>query len=155
MRPAIRLYWEKLSIVLPCFLGSARRATGELDVSDQLVELRFECQVAFHRGCAEDLAATRCLADPHPHATVWEEEDQEESDYQQRRAHPDEVDSRVMGHDQAGELASALEGVGHAGDRGRLALVHDLGRDGICGPLLVDLQLHLTPLDVWGWVCGS
>src|SRR5450631_2036141 len=106
MRPAIRAYWDKLSIVLPCFLGSAGRGTGELDVSDQLVELWFECQVTLHGGSAEDLAAARRLADPHPDAAVREEEDQEEPDHQQSRADPDEVHTGVMGHDQAGELAS-------------------------------------------------
>src|SRR5450631_252155 len=135
MRPAIRLYWDKLSIVLPCFLGGARRGTGELDVGDHLVEHRFEGQVTLHRGSAEDLAADRCLAYPHPYATVREEEDQQESDHQQDRAHPDEVHSRVMGHDQPSERLSALEGVAQAGNRRRLALVYDLGRNGICLPV--------------------
>src|SRR5674476_788090 len=147
MRPAIRAYWDKLSIVSSYLLGRARRGARELDVSDQLVELRFERQVALHGGGAEDLAAGRCLSDAHPHATVREEEDEEESDHQQRRPHPDEVHSRVMRHDQPGELLSSLEGVSQSGNRCRLALVHDLGCNGIGLPVLVDLQLHLTRLD--------
>src|ERR1019366_7620453 len=144
MRPAMRAYWDKLSIVLPhfavpYFLGIARRrGVGELDVGDQLVELWFEGEVALHGGCAEDLAAARCLADPHPDAAVWEEEDEDEADHQQGRAHPDEVHSRVMGHDQAGELAGALEGVVQTGDGRRLALVHDLGTERVFLSGLVD-----------------
>src|ERR1035437_3832419 len=116
MRPAIRLYWDKLSIVLPCSLGGARRRAGELDVGDQLVELWFEGDVTLHGRSAQDLAAARGLADADPDATVWEEEDQEESDHQECGTNPDEVDARVLGHDQPGELTGAFEGVGDAGD---------------------------------------
>src|SRR5450759_1356497 len=155
MMLAIRPYWDKLSIVLPYLLGGARRGTGELDVRDQLVELWFERDVTLHRGSAEDLAAAGCLADPDPNATVREEEDEEEPEHQQCRADPDEVRSGVVGHDQPGERTGALEGVGHAGDRRRLALVHDLGRDGVVLPVLVDLQLHLTRFDVRVWLAGG
>src|SRR5665811_1953554 len=125
MRLAIRLYWEYLSIALPYFLGGARRGAGELYVGDELVELRFERHVTLHGRSAQDLAAARCLADPNPHATVREEEDHIESEHEQRRAHPDQGCSGVVGHDQAGVLAGAFEGVVQAGDRRRLALVHD------------------------------
>src|SRR5665811_1902318 len=116
----IGLMVEELSIVLPYFLGAGRRCTGELDVGHQLVKLRFEGDVTLHGRSAEDLAAASRLADAYPDATVREEEDQEQSDHQQRRAHPDEVGTRVVGHDQAGELAGALEGVAQAGDCRRL-----------------------------------
>src|SRR5450756_2117020 len=104
MRLAIRLYWEYLSIVLPYFLGGARRGTGELYVGHELVELWLEGHVTLHGGSAEDLGAARCLADPYPHATVREEEDEEESEHEQRRANPDEGCSGVARHDQAGVL---------------------------------------------------
>src|SRR5665811_121644 len=109
MRLAIRLYCEYLSIVLPYFLGGARRGTGELYVGNKLVELWLECHVTLHGGSAEDLAAARGLADPHPHATVREEEHEEETEHEQRRANPDPHRSRVAGNAQPGELASALE----------------------------------------------
>src|SRR5665648_452048 len=124
-RLATRLYVDNCiasvgsSIVLPYSLGGARRGAGELDVGDQLVELWLERHITLHGGGAADLAAPGCLAGPHPHATVREEEDEEEPEHQQHRAHPDEVRSGVIGHDQAGERTSALEGVGHAGDRRR------------------------------------
>src|SRR5680860_696808 len=148
MRLAIRLYWEYLSIVLPCLLGGARRGTGKLDVGHYLVELRFERHVTLHGGSAEDLAAARCPADPHPHPTVREEEDHEETEHEQRRADPGEYRSRVAGRRQPGVLAGAFEGVAQTGDRRRLALVHDLGRDGRVLPVLVDLELDLSRLDV-------
>src|SRR5665647_1206375 len=148
MRLAIRLYCEYLSIVLPYFLGGARRGTGELYVGNKLVELWFEGQVTLHGGSAEDLGAARGLADPHPDASVREEEHEEEPEHEQRRANPAPHRSRVAGHDQPGELAGALEGVGHSGDRRRLALVDDLGGDRSIRPVLVDLKLDLPRLDV-------
>src|SRR5450756_576481 len=155
MRLAIRLYWEYLSIVLPYFLGGARRGTGELYVGHELVELPFERHVTLHGGSTEDLGAARCLADPYPHATVREEEDEEESEHEQRRANPYPHRSRVVGHDQAGVLTGALEGVGHAGDRRRLALVNDLGGDRSIRPVLVDLKLDLPGLDVRVGLAGG
>src|SRR5450759_530414 len=155
MRPAIRLYWEYLSIVLPYFWGGARRGTGALDVGDQLVELRLERHVTLQGGSAEDLAAAGCLADPHPHATVREEEHEDEPDHQQRGANPDEGCSGVARHDQPGELTGAFEGVAQAGDRRRLALVHDLGRDGVFLSVLVNLELQLPCLDVRVCLAGG
>src|SRR5665811_1195799 len=105
MRLAIRLYCEYLSIVLPCFSGSTSRGTCKLDVGHYLVELRFERHVTLHGGSAEDLTATRCLADPHPHPTVREEEDHEETEHEQRRPNPDEDRARVAGNAQPGVLA--------------------------------------------------
>src|SRR5450756_2317207 len=121
MRLAIRLYWEYLSIVLPCFFSGTRRGAGKLDIGDYPVELPFERHVTLHGGSTEDLGAARCLADPYPHATVREEEDEEESEHEQRRAIAAAHRSRVVGHDQTGVLAGAREGVGQAGDRQLLA----------------------------------
>src|SRR5665647_1739975 len=148
MRLAIRLYCEYLSIVLPCFFSGTRRGAGKLDIGDYPVELPFERHVTLHGGSAEDLSAARCLADPHPHATVREEEDHIESEHEQRRAKPDEGCSGVARHDQTGVLTGALEGVAQTGDCRRLALVNDLGGDGCVLPVLVNLELDLPRLDV-------
>src|SRR5665647_2785547 len=148
MRLAIRLYCEYLSIVLPCFFSGTRWGTGKLDIGDYPVELSFERQVTLHRGRAEDIGAAGCLADPHPHTTVREEEDHIESEHEQRRANPDEGCSGVARHDQPGVLTGALEGVAQTGDRRRLALVNDLGGDGRVLPVLVNLELDLPRLDV-------
>src|SRR5665647_1751919 len=95
MRLAIRLYCEYLSSVLSCFFSGTRRGAGKFDIGDYPVELPFERQVTLHGGSAEDLGAARCLADPHPHATVREEEDHIEPEHEQRRAHPYEGCSGV------------------------------------------------------------
>src|SRR5665811_246161 len=148
MRLAIRLYCEYLSIVLPYFLGGARRGTGELYVGDHPVELPFERHVTLHGGSAEDLGAARGLADPHPHATVREEEDHIEPEHEQCRANPDQRCPGVAGNTQPGVLTGPLEGVGQTGDHRGLALVHDLGRDRGIPPVLLDLKLDLARLDV-------